>query len=102
VSRQALGASGSLAFGLIAPGGMTGLLIVLRSMRRAMVSDCLAELQQSKAIDQRRGRVVITEATTIAAQACERHRAIGAELRLLFEPRPLRLMIESGPSSRLA
>ncbi len=59
----------------------------LLGLRRATVSDCLAELQRSKAIAQRRGCVVILDAEQIAEEACECHRIVAAEFRHLWSGR---------------
>jgi CRP-like cAMP-binding protein len=67
----------------------------LLGLRRATVSDCLAELQKSHAICQKRGCVVVLDQNAIARGACDCHRVIGAELRHLWTKQPQRLRIEA-------
>jgi CRP-like cAMP-binding protein len=56
----------------------------LLGLRRATVSDCLAELQRSSAIRQKRGCVEVLDAEKLAQGACDCHRFIGAEFNRLW------------------
>jgi CRP-like cAMP-binding protein len=56
----------------------------LLALRRATVSDCLAELQRSKSIRQTRGCIEVLDAAKIADEACECHRIISAEFKRLW------------------
>ena len=60
----------------------------LLGLRRATVSDCLADLQRSGAICQKRGGIEILDAETIAQEACECHRVIRAEFTHLWSRQP--------------
>lgn len=60
----------------------------LLGLRRATVSDCLADLQRSGAIGQKRGGVGILDAEMIAQEACECHRVIRAEFAHLWSSQP--------------
>ena len=60
----------------------------LLGLRRATVSDCLAELQRSNAVRQRRGCVEVLDAERLAEEACDCHRSISAEFKRLWVKPP--------------
>jgi CRP-like cAMP-binding protein len=60
----------------------------LLGLRRATVSDCLAELQRSNAVRQRRGCVEVLDAERLAEEACDCHRFISAEFKRLWVKPP--------------
>jgi CRP-like cAMP-binding protein len=60
----------------------------LLGLRRATVSDCLADLQRSGAVCQKRGSIGILDAETIAQEACECHRVIRAEFAHSWSGQP--------------